>query len=261
MNITARRDTGNENHNNTNLKDAQSVLEAKKRALLRSIAERKQKAQNDRLKTEAKDSVLTAVEELVRLGFSFDSLSREPLLSKEFLKEAFEESGRTVSIMETNSSKVNTTFDHVNPVIEPVQVDTPAPLEAQLLPTAEPAFKRRSVNKSPVWLQDLVIDLTSSGDDDDTANSGEIDAPHQSHGGVLGPANNATAINIGSEVSRLTMRLKIEISRLRQRLKACQSASITENTLKVLLDKKEDMIQDIESLFLELEARKERPPG
>ncbi|SCU92402.1 LANO_0E00716g1_1 [Lachancea nothofagi CBS 11611] len=236
-----------------------SVLEIKKKALLKSISEKKERQRANEMITEKKDMIPDAIDELVKLGYTFERIHKESGIKGQFLKDAFELSGRPVMLAELpNQIRIGVKKQCSKPMgnvaLKSTNIKTPPSVPT----TTILAAKKRKLKERPVWLKDLVIDLTSSGDESE---------PQCTNSAPYLPANDAEVmtqstpetkfINIASEVGRITMRLKIEIARLKQRLRSAEEVLLTEETMEMLLDKKNIMLGEMEGLFSEIIAKKQ----
>ncbi|CEP62604.1 uncharacterized protein LALA0_S05e09340g [Lachancea lanzarotensis] len=254
------------NHHGSNLEgnlftqakagDSQLSLADRKIALLQSISDKKAKLKYDTMLAERREQVSDAIDDIVRLGYSYENVLKESGINAQFLRDAFESTGRTVPLTE----------DMV--MDAPEDTHTKRPKQSDLKPlndidkvnlirkhTTRPitrSWKKQKVTEArPEWLSNLVIDVTSSGDDsehDQLSRKPLIPASNR-------PSPEYQVVNVNSEVSRISMRLKIEISRLTQRLRAAQDLPIGEDLLTCLQDKKRTMHDDITRLFEEIAAK------
>ncbi|SCU81552.1 LAME_0B07624g1_1 [Lachancea meyersii CBS 8951] len=229
-------------------------LEERRKALLKSISDKKEKLRNDIVLTEKKEQVRDAIDDIIRLGYSFEKLRDESGISPRFLREAFESTGRVLAVPDSVTDEVQekeaiaSESEHTENTETPHSTPNPTSYSSKA-----PSTKRRKLAaERPVWLRDLVIDLTSSGDESDYEVQEKKPPVIEER-----TQRESDIINLGSEVSRIGMRLKIEISRLTQRIRATHQLPMNDELLAPLMDRKNSMLNDITTLFDEIISKKQ----
>ncbi|CUS23032.1 LAQU0S08e00628g1_1 [Lachancea quebecensis] len=273
MNVDKRERSASDSETDGKINRIKERLESKRQALLNSISEKKELQKSLGLREEQDKQVLGAVVELSRLGFSFNQIVAEAGVDSSFLKRAYEKGGRSAPnpprLTLSSTGKAKEIYGGENYNRNP---EAKANRNLQHQPTTRggisiqnkgrPMIKKRRTREQPQWLNNLVIDLNSSEDErkDDatisqvrppsTATLAENSPAIKTAGAPTKPAG--VPININAEVGRITMRLKIEISRLKQRIKSSQGFSLDKQGTKALADKKAVILKDIEELFEEV---------
>ncbi|KAM3159449.1 hypothetical protein ACU8KH_05534 [Lachancea thermotolerans] len=266
MNAVDRERSASNSETDEKVNCIKERLESKRKALLNSITEKRKLQKSLQLRKEQGKQVIDAVTELSRLGFSFTQIVAEAGVNSQFLQCVYEKAGRpapTPSVLTPpnvgKEKEVYEGHDH-----ERSAETKPVPSSQRQLTTrsglaidkkGRSMIKRRRTREQPQWLNNLVINLDSSEDEEqDDSTTGQIKslpaAPLTKISSATKPAG--IPININAEVGRITMRLKIEVSRLKQRIKSSQGFSLDKESTKALADKKAIMLKDIEELFEEL---------
>ncbi|SCU99430.1 LAFA_0G24014g1_1 [Lachancea sp. 'fantastica'] len=250
-------DVENSTYVKSNTGESHLSLADRKNALLKSISERKAKLRNDTILAEKREDVCNAIDDVVRLGYTFENL-KDSGINAQFLREAFESTGRTVPIAEDiiiDTAEETETEKPKQPDSKHVDHFVTAKLNQKHTthPTSARPRKNHDMTRvRPKWLANLVIDLTSSEDDSDHE---LLDRKPTTYASTRASPE-TQIINVNSEVSRISMRLKIEISRLTHRIRAAQDLPINDALITSLEDKKNTMLDDINGLFDEIAANK-----
>lgn len=254
-------------------------LALKREALLESIRRKKQQRKAEEELKQRDKQLSLAIYELIRLGYNFDKIVVEGGINEQFLKHLYEKIGLPVIRQEPSSIKIAVTNDDTQTRTSKEAYKTEcnsarsgfdvSSRTNSRVPTP-PSVVRRGTSifiERPAWLDDLIIDLVSSEDEESggsnenrEAISGNSEDTEEEAGkekvetltvsvtDLKAPPTKST-LNIGAEVTKVMMRLKIEITKLKQQLNNMEEVDLDGDIIENLLQKKKSMIQDIESLF------------
>ncbi|SCU90096.1 LAMI_0E00606g1_1 [Lachancea mirantina] len=247
-------------------------LQAKRRALLESISCRKQERDQKIIQKHTQQEVTSAIYELTRLGYDFKRLLAESGVNKSFLKKQYELLNMPVTdndhydpIEKESSASAgdhhgelprkrqhtnNETCAGPSYEIETNGVSL-SNVELNVIDVGEASTKIARIQGKPDWLKNLVIQIESSDEEDAVQTDTSTIVPTQEQ--PLTPH-----LNLNAEMSRILMRLKIEILRLKRRAANTDDDSkLSASMVEILLAKKQDVCDDLDAFLKEFSRQDE----